>query len=77
MEFPIKFDTVKSGWSIVYIEGSQVLISKNIIFLSLKISYVFPNSADPDEMQHYAAFHLGLHCLPRYPFIRDFWSTIG
>ena len=21
MEFPIKFDTVKSGWSIVYIEG--------------------------------------------------------
>ena len=24
------------------------------------------NSADPDEMQHYAAFHLGLHCLPKY-----------
>ena len=21
------------------------------------------NSKDPDEMQHYAAFHLGLHCL--------------
>ena len=19
-------------------------------------------------MQHYAAFHLGLHCLPKYPF---------
>ena len=29
------------------------------------------NSADPDEMQHSAAFHLGLHCLPKYPF-RDF-----
>ena len=28
MEFPIKFDTVKSGWSIVYIEGSQVIISE-------------------------------------------------
>ena len=27
MEFPIEFDTVKSGWSIVYIEGSQVIIS--------------------------------------------------
>ena len=26
------------------------------------------NSADPDEMQHYAAFHLELHCLPMYPF---------
>ena len=26
------------------------------------------NSADPDEMLHYAAFHRGLHCLPKYPF---------
>ena len=32
MEFPIKFDTVKSGWSIVlYIEGSHLFICKNII----------------------------------------------
>ena len=23
----------------------------------------FANSEDPDEMQHNAAFHLGLHCL--------------
>ena len=23
------------------------------------------NSEDPDEMQHNAAFHQGLHCLPR------------
>ena len=23
------------------------------------------NSVDPDEMQHNAAFHLGLHCLLR------------
>ena len=22
------------------------------------------NSVDPDEIPHYAAFHLGLHCLP-------------
>ena len=28
MESSIKFDSVKSGWSIVYIEGSQVIISK-------------------------------------------------
>ena len=26
------------------------------------------NSADSHEMQHYAAFHLGIHCLPKYPF---------
>ena len=25
-------------------------------------------SVDPDEMQHYAAFHLGLHYLQKYSF---------
>ena len=24
------------------------------------------NSEDPDEMQHYAALHQGLHCLLRF-----------
>ena len=24
--------------------------------------FTFTNSKDPGEMQHYAAFHLGLHC---------------
>ena len=33
------------------------------------------NSADPDEMQHYAAFHLGLHYLPEYLF-RDFQCNL-
>ena len=32
IEFPKKFDTVKSGWSIVYIDGSQV-ISKTIFYV--------------------------------------------
>ena len=36
------------------------------IFLSQKIGFIFANSADPDEMLHYAAFHLGHHCLPKY-----------
>ena len=26
------------------------------------------NSADPDEMPPYAAFHLGLHCFAKYLF---------
>ena len=26
---------------------------------------ILANSQDPDEMQHNAAFHLGLHCLLR------------
>ena len=46
MEFPLKFDTVKSRWSIVYCEGSQVIISKIIRFLSRKIDFV-------DIMQHF------------------------
>ena len=69
MEFPIKFDTVKSGWSIIFIEGSQVIIFRKILYynvFSLKINFVLPNSADPDELPHYAAFHLGLHCLSKY-----------
>ena len=26
------------------------------------------DSVDPDEMWHYAAFHLGIHFLPKYLF---------
>ena len=56
MEFPIKFETFKSGWSIVYIEGSEAIISKKKKkFLSLKIDFVLANSADSDEI---SAFHL-------------------
>ena len=40
-------------------------MSKFQIFLSLKIVYILANSADPDEMLHYVAFFLGLHCLPK------------
>ena len=32
-----------------------------ILFLSL-----IANSVDPDEMSPCVAFHLGLHCLPKY-----------
>ena len=40
MDFSIKFDAVKSEWSIFYIEGSQVLFFNNVAFLSLKINFV-------------------------------------
>ena len=46
------------------------------VFLSLKTVLTSAKSADPDEMQHYAAFHLGLHCLSKYPF-RGFWNSKG
>ena len=32
----------------------------------MEVVLILANSVDPDEMQHYAAFHLGLHCLPKY-----------
>ena len=46
------------------------------ILFCLKIFFTLTNSVDPDEMQHYAAFHLGLHatfhqglhCLQKYSF---------
>ena len=31
--------------------------------MPLKVVLILANSADPDEMQHGASFHLGLHCL--------------
>ena len=30
--------------------------------------FVIAESVDPGEMPHYAAFHLGLHCLPKNAF---------
>ena len=32
MKFPIKLNTIKSEWSIIYIEVPQVIIKKNIVF---------------------------------------------
>ena len=68
MEFPIKLHSTKKGWYIVYIEGSQVIISK--YHISLKIDLVLKNSADPDEMAPYAAFHLGLHSIREFPVFK-------
>ena len=64
VDYPIHIDTISMELSILYFEGLLVKISiKFDIFLSLKIVFILANSADPDEMLPYAAFHLGLHCL--------------
>ena len=64
----IHIDTISIGLSIVCfkIKGSFFL-NYDDVFLSLKVIVIVANSVNPDEMQHYAAFHLGLHCLPKYP----------
>ena len=51
------------------------LCQNNIVILSLKIDFVLANGADPAEMPHYAAFHLGLRCLPKYSFRGYLQST--
>ena len=56
----------------IYQGVTDYTCSNNIAFLSLKI--ILANSVDPDEMLPYAAFHFGLHCLPKYAFICLFYS---
>ena len=66
MESSFWFDKVNLGW--FFVSGSCRLkfLNRNV---SLKIFFVFANSVDADEMPHHdAAFHLGLHCLPKYVF---------
>ena len=41
--------------------GCQLIFKKIFYFLS-EYHFTFINGVNPDEMQHIAAFHLGLHC---------------
>ena len=48
--------------------GLLVKISiEKCIFVTEDCFLILANSVDPDEMPPYAAFHLGLHCLPKVP----------
>ena len=50
----------------------------HLLSLKVMVILILANSADPDKMQHYAAFHLGLHCLPKYMYpFRGFQYTKG
>ena len=60
----------------LYISRGHSLYNFKLFLFSLKIVLVLANSADPDEMRYYAAFHLDLHCLPKYLF-RGFQNTKG
>ena len=43
------------------------------VFMFLKIVSILTNSSESCDMQHYSAFHMGLHCLPKSPF---WYSTV-
>ena len=82
MKLSIYLNIINSGWSTVYIEGKQekqVMITKtvsynNYISLTEDRFCLKANIADTDEIPHNAAFHMGEHCLPLYPFM-GYWST--
>ena len=68
MDYPIHIDTISMDFSIWYFKSLPVKIPLNDVFLSPKIVFILTNSADPDEMLHFVAFNLGLHCLPKFLF---------
>ena len=76
MEFSIKCDTDKQGWSIVHFEESQVKISKYHVSFSEDQFCLSKQCTGLDEMPHSVAFHLGLHGLQKYSF-RGFQSKKG
>ena len=47
--------------------GHRLLFPNHILFLSLKIDFAQANIAVPDEMQHYAVFHLGSSLFTKVP----------
>ena len=68
MDSSFWIDIINLEWFIVYIKESKVIFPNKIVLLSLKIVFVLANIVDPDEMLHYTAFHLRLHCLPNDNF---------
>ena len=48
--------------------GHSLKFPNNYILLSMAIAFILANSVGPDEMPHFAAFHLGLCCLQKQPF---------
>ena len=69
-------DTINMGIPIMHFKGSLVEFTK---LQCISVSEVYLNLTEPcrpNEMPHLAAFHLGLLCLPKYPF-RDLQYTKG
>ena len=77
MDSSFWLDAINLGWSYTYLMVSGYNFQKILYSycLNMKIVSTFTNSVDFDEKMHYAAFHLGLHCLPKYSF-RGFLNTV-
>ena len=72
MDYLVHIDTISMDFFCPFcmLKGCRSYFLYNDIFLSLKIliAFISEKSADPDEMSHYAAFILDLHCLPKSLF---------
>ena len=70
MDFSKQIKAIRKDFPIKYCKGSRSEFINYDVHMSLRIDFTL-NSVDPDEMPPYAvnvAFHLGLHCLHKYPF---------
>ena len=63
MDFPIYVETINMGRPLCTKGDSRKNFINQNAFLSPKVVLIIENSVEPDEMQHYAAFHLGPYCL--------------
>ena len=68
MDYPNHIDTIRMELCILYLKGLLVKISIRWCISFADIFFYHRNNADSDEMPPNAAFHLGLHCLPKYLF---------
>ena len=65
MDFPIHIDAISMDLSILHFKGSHSEFSQLWRISALEGCISLSKSAHPDEMQQCAAFHQGLHCLPK------------
>ena len=64
----VHIDTINMALSSLYLGMSVKNYIKMMYLMSLKIVFILSNRAYPDKMPPYAAFYLGIHCLPKYLF---------
>ena len=80
MDSAFWFDAINRWDSPLYISRGVMFKFSKFVFC-LKIFFTFTNSVDPNEMQHHAAIHLGLHCLQKllvegFPKYRELLASL-
>ena len=73
MEFPIKFDTVKLGWSIEYISSGCSLLAKVLIFERLKYNY-WTDGQNSDYILQGELLLSGNHTVTEYDMSGELYS---